>query len=553
MLNRKINNKKGGYNIAKCNEGDINLGVIYNFVDHFWNEDPTINFYIGDADVMKLKDGILEYLGSKTIHRNNMLITNGSGAGLKLILNTYNNKNNTMNIALPNYPGFLHDIECYWVGNKYYTNSNIFLRSYKQGDIVYISNPNMPMGYSYNREELCNCIGSSDLGSIFIIDEAYIEYSGESMVDLCCEYKNVIITRTFSKAFGIASARVGYIIANADIINNLSVMYDIKDLNKHGVNLAIKALGCSSYYLEQVVKDKIMLNQMKQDLKNIVKETSMIYSINIGECPWILLYTKDSKLVCDEFAKRRMIVRDKSEEIKDCVRVGYSSKHHTDIINAIVYINESINLVYNNKYKTILFDIDGTLRADYNSPINKFVARNWGKLKDRYNIKIITNNTSPRSVIDRWLVGSGLSGYELYCPLDYYVPGEGWVLIEDILYITKFPDISHKLILSIVKSREIHIIENGMSTPSGEMGMYPDVPLPHIGLFMVYLSREFPEKEVKMIGKETLYINIEGPGLMIGDTDIDARFASNNKIDFVNVKDIPIETVLKSLINEFAN
>jgi len=64
----------------------------------------------------------------------------------------------------------------------------------------------------------------ADLGIPFVVDEAYIEYSGygKSMVKLIEEYKNVLVTRTLSKAYGLAGLRFGYMLGNKDVVAQIS-------------------------------------------------------------------------------------------------------------------------------------------------------------------------------------------------------------------------------------------------------------------------------------------------------------------------------------------
>jgi len=62
------------------------------------------------------------------------------------------------------------------------------------------------------------------LGIPFVVDEAYIEYAGykKSMVKLIKEYKNVLVTRTLSKAYGLAGLRFGYMLGNKDVVAQIS-------------------------------------------------------------------------------------------------------------------------------------------------------------------------------------------------------------------------------------------------------------------------------------------------------------------------------------------
>jgi histidinol-phosphate aminotransferase len=91
--------------------------------------------------------------------------------------------------------------------------------------LVYICNPNNPTGTVLKTAELVNFIKEASRKAIVLLDEAYIEFTTEtSMAALVKDNKNVIVTRTFSKIYGLAGARVGYAFAHADTIAEMDKM-----------------------------------------------------------------------------------------------------------------------------------------------------------------------------------------------------------------------------------------------------------------------------------------------------------------------------------------
>ncbi|MBE9524807.1 MAG: histidinol-phosphate aminotransferase family protein, partial [Chloroflexi bacterium] len=87
--------------------------------------------------------------------------------------------------------------------------------------IIVVANPNNPSGNFMNTEDF---IKIAETGIPFIIDEAYIEFAGleKSHVGLVKKYKNVLITRTLSKAYGLAGMRFGYALGHEDVIGQIS-------------------------------------------------------------------------------------------------------------------------------------------------------------------------------------------------------------------------------------------------------------------------------------------------------------------------------------------
>ena len=119
----------------------------------------------------------------------------------------------------------------------------------RAGALVYIGNPNNPTGDTWTAG-LVGGLAGRHPSSTFLVDEAYIEFAGVAAADkpgaeawiagvhkvslagLVKEHPNVVVTRTFSKAFGLAALRVGYVIAQPETIKQLRLI------------LNPKALGC---------------------------------------------------------------------------------------------------------------------------------------------------------------------------------------------------------------------------------------------------------------------------------------------------------------------
>lgn len=85
----------------------------------------------------------------------------------------------------------------------------------EKADLAVVCNPNNPTGNFLTVEQIEEIAKSIDCA--FLLDEAYIEFYGKSGVNLVAKYPNLIVARTFSKAYGLASARVGYMIAKPEV------------------------------------------------------------------------------------------------------------------------------------------------------------------------------------------------------------------------------------------------------------------------------------------------------------------------------------------------
>ena len=125
--------------------------------------------------------------------------------------------------------------------------------------LIFICNPNNPTGTLLERNELKDFCYSADRKAVIFSDEAYYDFITEpdypSMVELVKEGRNVIVSKTFSKVYGMAGLRVGYLIARPDIANRLrsGVMANTNIL---AIEAAKTAIQDDEFYKFSIVKNK---------------------------------------------------------------------------------------------------------------------------------------------------------------------------------------------------------------------------------------------------------------------------------------------------------
>lgn len=125
--------------------------------------------------------------------------------------------------------------------------------------MIYICNPNNPTGTICNRAELIAFIKEATKKAIVFVDEAYIDFTKEqSLSDLVTVNKNLIITKTFSKMYGLAGARVGYAIANSATIEELDTVRSSQNL---AVSVVSIAAAIASLNDEKFIQEVYVSNQ----------------------------------------------------------------------------------------------------------------------------------------------------------------------------------------------------------------------------------------------------------------------------------------------------
>ena len=121
-----------------------------------------------------------------------------------------------------------------------------------EGGIIF-ANPNAPTSLGLTRDEVRQMIRRASPDEIFIVDEAYVDFGGESCISLLAEFKNLVIVRTFSKSLCGAGQRLGYIVANPELVNIVTTVKN--SVNHFPIDAVAQVSGTAAcrdvpYYVE---------------------------------------------------------------------------------------------------------------------------------------------------------------------------------------------------------------------------------------------------------------------------------------------------------------
>lgn len=121
---------------------------------------------------------------------------------------------------------------------------------------IVIANPNAPTGLALSFDDVEKIV-SSNPDNLVIMDEAYMAFCGESCMELVKKYPNLLVTRTFSKSHSLAGLRVGFGIAQKEIIedlNKLKFSFNPYNLNSLSIKAAAAAIADNEYYDDKIAK-----------------------------------------------------------------------------------------------------------------------------------------------------------------------------------------------------------------------------------------------------------------------------------------------------------
>jgi len=137
----------------------------------------------------------------------------------------------------------------------------------KDGSIVFLGYPNNPTGNCWPKEDIMDIIDKNK--GITIIDEAYHEFCGKTFINVAMERSNVIVLRTFSKAWGLAGARLGYAISNKDninAINEVRLPFNISSLSEKSALFMLKQRSWVKDKIKEIIENRDWLFHKLQTL-----------------------------------------------------------------------------------------------------------------------------------------------------------------------------------------------------------------------------------------------------------------------------------------------
>lgn len=205
-----------------------------------------------DPECVALREKFAEVLGNG-LTKENIFVGNGSDEVLFFAFSAYKKRG----IAFPDITYGFYPVYAQITGASYKEiplgddfSINVDGLIEQKGTIV-VANPNAPTGMVLAKSEIVRML-ESDPSRVVIIDEAYVDFGGDSCVDLIGKYKNLLVTQTFSKSRSLAGARLGFGIADKEIVRDLNLLK--YSFNPYNINRATLALGTGVLFDEEYTK-----------------------------------------------------------------------------------------------------------------------------------------------------------------------------------------------------------------------------------------------------------------------------------------------------------
>lgn len=303
--------------------GEIKTQIIETLLKTPWNRYP-----LGEDLLLKKK------MAKKfNLWPDNLVIANGSNVLIQALLMATSLERQVLMVE----PSFtLFELEGRLFGNKVLKvplNDDLslpkdkFIRAIKRGipGLIYIPNPNAPTGTAFDLETLKTIIEVARC--LVVIDEAYYPFSEHSVIDWVKEKENLVVLRTFSKAYGLAGLRLGYMVADAEVA--LQVQKCLLPFNVNRLTLAamMTILDHPDYYkgyVEEIISERERVFEALKKFKGI--------KVYPSSANYILFEVNNADHLFKELLARKVIIRriNDGERIKEGLRLTIGKPDEND-------------------------------------------------------------------------------------------------------------------------------------------------------------------------------------------------------------------------------
>jgi len=195
--------------------------------------------------------------------------------------------------------------------------------------LIFLCSPNNPSGNLLSSIKIIEIL--KKFSGLVIIDEAYIDFTtSESFISKLSQYKNLVVLQTLSKAWGLASLRLGMCFASKEII---AVLNKIKP--PYNISGVTQALALER--IDDIETKNILVNEILEQKKMLVKELSSIKAVEHvfpSDANFILVRVNAVKQVYQKLLTRGIVVRDRSNVIlcNDCLRITVGTPTENKIL-----------------------------------------------------------------------------------------------------------------------------------------------------------------------------------------------------------------------------
>jgi histidinol-phosphate aminotransferase len=265
------------------------------------------------------------------VRADELTLTNGTDEAIQLVVNTYVDAGDTVLLARPTYAMYrfyaqvagARVLEVPYPADLSFPAANMLRRINSRTRAIFIANPNNPTGTSTSPVQIKSLLRAAPRAAV-VVDEAYFDFSGKTVLPWIDDYPNLFVSRTFSKAVGLATARLGCLFSRRENIHAIRKGQSPYSVNGVAVALGMAAIRDPGYvrkYAAEVVRARAMLCQELDalGLKYFPSDANFV----------LVDFGSEAAAMRQRLGERKILVRDRSYEMPGCVRITVGTMAQT--------------------------------------------------------------------------------------------------------------------------------------------------------------------------------------------------------------------------------
>lgn len=272
------------------------------------------------------------------VAKDQMTLTNGTDEAIQLVVNTYVNARDTVVILRPTYAMYrfysqvagARVVEVDYLPDLSFPEERLLRAVNSRTKAVLVANPNNPTGTLASPAQLKALLEAASNAAV-MVDEAYFEFSSQTALPWIKRYSNLFVSRTFSKAFGLAAMRLGCLFSQAGSIEMIRKGQSPYSVNSLAVACGLEAMrdvGFVKKYVSEVLRAReILCEELDRLGWRYFPSSANFVLVDFGSA---------AQTMRRALGEHEILVRDRSYELPGCVRITAGTMAQTRLLIGVL-------------------------------------------------------------------------------------------------------------------------------------------------------------------------------------------------------------------------
>jgi histidinol-phosphate aminotransferase len=273
------------------------------------------------------------------VSAESLLLTNGTDEGIQLIVNAFVREGDEVIVLRPTFAGYrffaeaagavVKDVD-YTPETLAFPLAQLLERITLETRAILLGNPNNPTGTAVDIPGIRQILERAPQSAV-LIDEAYYEFYGHTALPLVRKYSNLFVSRTFSKAYGMAAMRIGCLFSKASNVAFLRKVQAPYSVNTLAAQAAAVAVQDREFIAEHVAETRAALNLLRSGLTRLkVKQAPSCANFVLA------FFGERASEVCAALRANAILVRDRTHQLPGAVRITAGTRRQAKAALAVV-------------------------------------------------------------------------------------------------------------------------------------------------------------------------------------------------------------------------